>query len=130
MQSAVDQAQLPKDAQSPKVQKIDFENQPVWSFALTANGDIPSLSRFAKILKSDLESLDTIDKVNTGGLEESEIRIEIDPAKVGNYNINPLLLSQAIKSTTAAFPAGSVRTEQSVFAITIDPTITSICVYF
>lgn len=126
VQSAVDQAELPDDAQTPRVQAIDFENQPVWSFALTANGDAPSLTKFARLLKDELEELDTIESAATSGLEEEEIRIEIDPAKVVNYNINPAQLSQAIKSATGSFPAGNIRTDNSTFALTIDPTVTSI----
>jgi multidrug efflux pump subunit AcrB len=126
VQSAVDQAELPEDAQTPRVQAIDFENQPVWSFALTASGDTPSLSRFAHILKDELEEINTIENAATSGLEESEIRIEVDPSKVVNYNLNPIQLQQAIKSATGSFPAGSIRSEESIFALTIDPAVTDI----
>lgn len=126
VKSAVDQAELPDDAQTPRVDAINFENQPVWSFALTANNDAPSLAGFANILKDKLEEINTIDKATTSGLEETEILIEINPSQVINYKINPVELSQAIKSATGSFPAGSIRTENSIFALTIDPSVTSI----
>ena len=35
VQSAVDTVELPEDAMAPRVIKLDFENQPVWTFVLT-----------------------------------------------------------------------------------------------
>src|SRR3990167_9335697 len=48
--SAVDFVTLPEDANDPNIQKLDFENQPVWTFALTGS-DVASLFRFARDLR-------------------------------------------------------------------------------
>jgi HAE1 family hydrophobic/amphiphilic exporter-1 len=45
VQSAVDSASLPTNAQSPQVKALDFEDQPVWTFALTGNASYPDLLR-------------------------------------------------------------------------------------
>lgn len=126
VQSAVDQAKLPTDAQSPKVQKVDFENQPIWSFALTANGDVPSLNKFAKILKKELEDLPSISSVATNGMDEQEISVLIELKKISPFKINPFQLSQLIKTATGSYPAGNVETLQSSFALSIDPSVTSV----
>ncbi|CAN5169088.1 N/A [soil metagenome] len=126
IQSAVDGVQLPTDAQTPKVQKIDFENQPVWTFALVGKGDVASLSRFAQTLKKDLEDLQTIDKVSTGGLESREISVVIDPSEIATYGISPLQLSASVKAAVGSFPAGTIKTETSTFALSIDPSVTTV----
>ena len=126
IQSAIDQAELPEDTQSPVVQTIDFENQPVWTFALIGKGDVASLNRFSKILQKDLEDLSTIDRASTGGLEEREISVVIDSAKLTTYGLSPVQLSSLVKASLGSFPAGNVSTENSTFALSIDPATTTI----
>lgn len=125
IQSAIESANLPNDAQNPVVQKVDFENQPVWSFAITGN-DIPSLKKVADLLKKELENLQSVEKITTGGLEEKEIVISIRPEKIAAYGINPLQISQLVKSSINSFPAGTVQTSHSSFTLTIDPLIKSV----
>ncbi len=126
VQSAVDGVNLPDDALDPSVQKIDFENQPVWTFALIGNGDYASLARFSKTLKDKLEDLPSIDKVRTGGLETQEVSIIIEPNAAISYGLNPFSLSQLVKTSLASFPSGTVRTENSSFSLAIDPAVTTI----
>lgn len=126
VQSAIDQAELPADAQTSKVQTIDFENSPVWTFALIGKGDVASLNRFSTIVQRDLEDLPDIDHVSTGGLEEREISVIIDQGKLATYGLNPLQLSSLVKSALGSFPTGSVMTENSSFALSIDPAVTTI----
>ena len=115
---------LPEDAQTPRVNALDFEDQPIWVFALksTAN-DLPSLMRFGRELESALEEISKVDRVTVTGIETQEVVVEISPEKVNQYGINPLQLSQLIKIAVAAFPAGSVSTAENSFAITIDPVV-------
>lgn len=126
VQSAVDTATLPDDAQTPRVQKLDFENQPVLTFNLATNADTPSLVQFAKKLRDTLEDLRNIKNVSVSGLDEQEIEILIRPEVIATYSVNPLQLQQTIKGSLASFPAGSVRTDTSAFSLSIDPTVTSI----
>jgi len=126
VQSAIDQVQLPTDAVAPNVQTIDFENTPVWTFALIGKGDVASLNRFSKILQKNLEDLSSINNVTTGGLEEREISVVIDSAKLTTYGLSPIQLSSLIKSALSSYPAGTVTTENSAFALSIDPQVTTI----
>lgn len=127
VQSAIDTiTDLPEDAQSPSVQKLDFENEPVWTFTLNSKDDTASLVRFGKSLRDRLEDLPSVDRVETTGLDDEEIQILIDPQKLAAYGISPALLSQSIKAGTGSFPAGAITTDTSSFVLNIDPTVTDI----
>ena len=117
---------LPKDARTPNVQKLDFTNEPVWTFTLSSNKDYLSLVRFGKSLKDNLKDLPTIDKVETTGLDSEEIQIVVKPEKISTYGINPAALAQMIQATTGSFPAGTVNTANSSFVLSIDSTVTTI----
>lgn len=112
---------LPEDALDPAVNKLDFENQPIWTFNLVSkNNDKGSLIRYARNLKNDLEELSTIDRVSITGIDEQEIQIILRPEIIASYDINPLQLSGTIKNSLSTFPAGIVKTQNSVFSLTVD----------
>ncbi len=121
IQSAVDSVTtLPQDAQTPTVIKLDFENQPVWIFDVTTSKDDGSLFRFAKDLQAKLKDLPEIDKADVSGLEDTEVQITIKPEAFTTYQINPVQISQLVTSALKAFPAGSVRAQNSTFAMSIN----------
>ncbi len=127
VQSAVDSiTTLPKEAQTPKVQKLDFENQPVWQLLVTTDGDEASLLRFGANLKDRLEKLPSVKSVAITGTEEEEIQVLINPNVQRDYNINPLVLSQAIQASIHSQPAGNINTTTSSFVLTIDPQTSSV----
>jgi multidrug efflux pump subunit AcrB len=125
VQSAIDAVALPEDAQEPTVQKLDFENQPVVIYTLTG-ADTVSLTRFAENLREKIDDLGTVDRVEVSGIEEQEVQIVIKPEAVATYSLNPLQLSQIIKSSLGSYPAGSVETDVASYALTIDPAVASI----
>jgi multidrug efflux pump len=126
VQSVVDGiSTLPKDALTPTVKALDFEDEPIWTFALSGP-DLPSLMHGADILKKNLENTPKVDRVILNGFETQEIAVVIKPEAIRQYGINPALLSSAVKSSIISYPAGSVTTGEHEFALTIDPQITSI----
>src|SRR3990167_3216518 len=126
VQAAVDNAQIPQDATDPRIQKLDFENQPVWQFALiSTSNDSPSLIRFAKRLKDEISDLASVDSVNTSGIDEQEVSVVIKPESISSYGLSTQQIAQIIKSSIASYPAGSIHTNNLSFTLTIDPIATS-----
>jgi len=127
VQSAVDTiSNLPKDAQTPKVQKLDFENQPVWTFLITSTGDDASLMSFAKNLEDKIENIPSVKEVQVSGIDQEEVQITVNSNTKRQYDISPQALSLAIQSAVNAQPAGILNTENSTFSLTIDPAIENI----
>ncbi len=127
VQSAVDGVtDLPEDAQRPRVQKLDFENQPIWVFNLVGSNDRASLSRFAKELKQSLEDLSSVNKVDITGLDEMEVQVVIKPEVMSTYGVNANQLNSSIKLALSSFPAGIVRTSSSNFSLSIDASAKSL----
>lgn len=116
---------LPKDATTPHVQKLDFQNSPVWIFTVTGN-DPASLIRFSRGLRDNLKDIPTLNTITANGLDTQEIQVTIKPDALATYGINPMLLAQTVTTAINSQPAGSVNTTQSSFSLTIDPAITSV----
>lgn len=127
VQVAVDAVNdLPDDATTPSVQALDFENVPVWEFALTSQGDPASLTTFANRLQDALEDESTINTVSVRGAEESEFLVDVNPEKIRQYGISPLTLSQSVQAGLQSYPAGTVSTIRNSFALTLPAQIVTI----
>lgn len=112
---------LPEDALESNINKLDFENQPIWTFNLVSeSNDRVSLIRFARNIKSELEELSSIDRVVITGIDEQEIQIILKPEVISTYEISPLQIAGVIKNSLSSFPAGVVKTNDSIFSLTID----------
>lgn len=127
VQSAVDQvSNLPQEAENPSVQKLDFENQPVWTFLITTDQDEATLMRFGQILKDKLESVPSVKQAVITGIEEEEIQVLVSPNVQQEYGVDPLSISKLIQSSIHSQPAGIVNNDTASFALTIDPTTTTV----
>lgn len=127
VQSSVDTINnLPEDALDPIVEGLDFENVPVWTFIVTSENDVPSLMNFSKKVQERLEAESKIDKVTLSGFEEQEVSVIVDEVKAQQYGINPLTISQLVNAQVGSYPAGTVTSDETIFTVTIDPSISSI----
>ena len=128
VQSEIDSiTDLPENAQSPNVQKLDFENEPIWTFTVTSTKNDPqSLVRFSRNLRDQLEDLSTVDRAEVNGIDNEEIQIIIDPQLATTYGLAVTDISQAITSALGSYPGGTITTDSSTFVVTIDPTVATI----
>ncbi len=117
---------LPSDAKTPTVKAIDFEDQPIWDFIVTTKSDYPSLMRFSKTLKNEIEDVAKVDRVSTSGYDEREIQIVIDPIKLKEFSLSPLQFTQAITRATQAYPAGNITTNGSTVSLSINQEVVTV----
>ncbi|MCX7997126.1 MAG: efflux RND transporter permease subunit [Patescibacteria group bacterium] len=127
-QSIVDSVTgLPEDAETPRVTALDFEDAPIWQFALIGTNEPgPALFTFARDLQKILESSSRIDRVLINGDEPQEIQVTIRPEKARELGINPVSLMMSVRAATASFPAGTVKSGSSAFSLAVDTQITSV----
>lgn len=127
VKTAVDKVTgLPDDATDPSVKAFDFEDQPIWTFAVSTNEELPTLMRFSEKLKNAIDKSGKVDRIVTSGYEEREVQVVIEPEKIRQLNLNPQQLLSAVRVAAKSFPAGSVDTGKNNLSFTIDPQIETI----
>ncbi|GIW63333.1 MAG: hypothetical protein KatS3mg091_135 [Patescibacteria group bacterium] len=99
---------LPEGASQPLVQSIDFENEPIWIFAIYSN-NFASLQNLAEELKIKLEDQPYIDSVILSGVGENIVTIKLSPEKIEENKINLVLLQSLLKEQLNSFPVGKVQ---------------------
>lgn len=101
---------LPDDASSPRVMKLDPNQAPIMSFALTgADGDLVKLKRVAEDdIQPRLERIKGVGSVYITGGKTREIKVILDPAKMEAYGLSVTQVMQAIASDNVNGTAGRV----------------------
>lgn len=124
--SAIAPVQLPSNATEPEVSALDFEDVPIWQFTLTSTGDVPDLMAAADELRERIEDVSKVDRVETTGLQTQEVVVYINPEKLGQYEIKPTQLSQAVRTARSSYPAGTIQSDSNTFTLTIDKSLETV----
>jgi len=122
---------LPAEAETPIVAKIDVEGQAIQTFAISAPGmTLEELSWFVDdTLTRALQGRPGIGRVDRYGGVDREILIELDPARLGSFGITAAAVSQQLALTNADVGSGTARLgdgEQSIRTLGNQGTVESL----
>ncbi|MEE8496448.1 MAG: efflux RND transporter permease subunit, partial [Xanthomonadales bacterium] len=80
--------ELPKEADSPIVAKVEFGGMPVLWLALTGDRTLQQLNQYAKnVIKKRLETIDGVGEIRLGGERKRTIRVNLDLGKMAAFGI-------------------------------------------
>ena len=80
--------ELPRDVEMPVVERVDPDSQPILVVMLAGPQSIRSITEFAdKRMKPRLERIPGVGSVTLAGGRKREIRIWIDPLRLGGYGL-------------------------------------------
>ncbi|CAK8710612.1 Efflux RND transporter permease subunit [Candidatus Electrothrix gigas] len=101
---------FPVDAEQPVVTEILMRNSVV---LLSVSGDMgeKQLKSFAEQIQDEIRLLDGISQVETFGLRESEISIEISEEQLRRYNLSFAQVSEAVRRSSINLHGGTIRTQ-------------------
>jgi HAE1 family hydrophobic/amphiphilic exporter-1 len=98
---------LPRDAETPVVQKVEFGVAPVVWLSLSGDRSLKELNRYARnIIKKRLETIDGVGQVIIGGERRRTIRVELDPAAMFALGVSVSDLREAFAREHVSFPGG------------------------
>ncbi|MEK7181780.1 MAG: efflux RND transporter permease subunit, partial [Patescibacteria group bacterium] len=118
IQNAIDEVtDLPEDAEAPRVQVLDFQNQPVLTFVLSGNVDPGTLGQFSDTLEEKLKDAPGVEKVSVSYRKDPVITVTLLPETIREKHLSPVVVGQAISRALGSYPAGSLS-NGTVFALT------------
>ncbi|MFH2096743.1 MAG: efflux RND transporter permease subunit [Bacteroidota bacterium] len=112
VKDAVDKAKsdLPNDILTdPIVQDIDFSEFPIININLSGDYSIDELKSYGEIIEDEIEAIAEISKVNIQGINEKEIKINVDPHKLNSYLLSFGDIEGAIASENISVSGGEVK---------------------
>lgn len=121
VREAVDRAkaELPADAEEPRVSEVNFSLFPV--LVVTLSGDVPeqALVRIARDLQDKIESIKTVLEANISGDREELVEVIIDPELLESYNLNGTEIIQFVANSNRLVTAGNLDTGAGRFAVKV-----------
>lgn len=122
VQTALDSVTtLPKDAEKPNIQVLDFQNQPSLILAVTnRNGEQASLEHFADALKETVKDLSGVERVALSYRNEPVIQVAITPETIDTYRLSVPALGASIGSALDNHPSGSLQSTNTKYTLGIE----------
>jgi multidrug efflux pump subunit AcrB len=123
VKDAVDRAKrdLPNDLdQDPVVNDIDFSEIPIINVNLSGDFSLEELKKYADYLQDQFEALPQISKANIQGIEDREIKVNIDLAKLELYNLSFSDIEGAISGENLSVSGGEIKLGATQRSVRID----------
>jgi multidrug efflux pump len=112
VKDAVDKAksELPNDLlQDPLVEDIDFSEFPIININLSGDYSIEELKGYAEYLEERIESVAEISKVEIRGVDEREIKVNVDLLKLEAYELTFDDIEFAIAQENVSISGGEIK---------------------
>ncbi len=112
-------AELPEDADEPRVVEFNTSTFPV--LIVTLSGDVPerTLFRLARRLQDQVEGLGGVLEVELLGQREELLEVVVDPAALESYDVSATELINAVTLNNRLVAAGSLDTGEGRFSVKV-----------
>lgn len=112
-------AELPQAAEEPTVHEINFSQFPV--IVITLSGDVPerALTKIAKDLGDEIESIGQVLEARVIGDREEVVEVIIDPSVLRSYNLSQGEIITFISRNNKVVAAGNMDKGQGRFAVKV-----------
>jgi multidrug efflux pump len=112
-------ADLPVDADEPRVEEVNLSLFPI--IIVTLGGEVPerSLLKISRDLQEKIEGISSVLEANIGGDRDEQVEIVIDPLLVDSYGLDPRKVLDAISRSNRLIAAGSLDGAKGSFAVKV-----------
>lgn len=112
-------AELPQNAEEPTVHEINFSQFPV--IVITLSGDVPerALTKIAKDLSDELESISQVLEARVIGDREEVVEVIIDPSILRTYGLSQGEIIGFISRNNKIVAAGNMDKGEGRFAVKV-----------
>jgi HAE1 family hydrophobic/amphiphilic exporter-1 len=111
-------ADLPDSAEAPTLSKVSINEQPVLRIGATSELPAKELGQFLKdTVKPQLSRMAGVGQVVLVGLEEREIKVNVDAQRLRTYGLSILQVMQAVQAANLEFPTGNVKDSDGQFTV-------------
>ncbi|KFE69042.1 efflux RND transporter permease subunit [Hyalangium minutum] len=103
--------ELPRDAETPIVQKLDPDASPVLFLSLNADRPIREITELAdRKVRPSLETVPGVGQVTLIGGRKRQVNVWLDPAKMRAAGVSAAELQRAISGQNLMVPGGAIET--------------------
>jgi HAE1 family hydrophobic/amphiphilic exporter-1 len=102
---------LPDDASSPQIIKVNSSMLPVLIYSVEAGESYTALDKIiSDRISNRLSRIQGVGSIVVLGQPEREIKIQLDPLKLQAYRVSPMQIATLVESENTSIPGGSIET--------------------
>ena len=113
-------AELPLDATDPVVMEITSSNGFPTAILILHGSGGEALRRAGFLMKKELEGLDGVDQVIAAGLDDPELHVDFDPARVAAAGLSPVQVADGVAAWFRNTLAGRVRVQDREWLVRME----------
>jgi multidrug efflux pump subunit AcrB len=125
LKDAVDKAKsdLPTEATTPVVTKINFADQPFLVMSVSMDISPAQMTALGDDLKDELKKVQGVSKVEISGVRKKEIQVVIRKDELSKYGLNYAQVVGAIQGSNASLPIGTITVSDIDYPIKFDGSL-------
>jgi HAE1 family hydrophobic/amphiphilic exporter-1 len=116
---------LPDDAKTPSVSKIDFVDQPILTVAVSGDLTDAEFSVLADQLKTELEKVNNVSSAEVKGARDREVTVIVDQSNLAQYDLSLGQVVSGLQAANTIFPVGAITTDGVKYNIAFEGDIAS-----
>ena len=120
------QVDLPEDATDPFVQQVSLDDAPFLTLAVSGPFDLPQVKLYAEEIKDEIERTAGVSTVQIFGGQERQVEVIVNKAKLHDFGLSVVNVTQAIERANSDVPIGSIITAEEEFTLRFSGRINSI----
>jgi multidrug efflux pump subunit AcrB len=127
LKDAVDRVKgdLPLDATSPVVTKVNFADQPMLILSISEDLSPAGMTALGDDLKNELKKVDGVSKVEISGVRKRQIQVVVRKDALVQYGLSLTQVIAAIQGANASLPIGSITVSDIDYPIKFAGSIES-----
>ncbi len=127
LKDEVDKAkpELPTEAEDPSVTDVNFADQPILIISIAGDLAPEELTALGETVKDEIERVSGVSSVALAGVRERQVQVIIEQTKLRQYGLSLSDVTNAIRSSGVASPAGSITVDGIQYAVRLEAGLTS-----
>jgi multidrug efflux pump len=113
-------AELPAEAEEPRLLEIDFEEIPVITVNLLAAYPLATLKRVAEGLQEEIEGIPGVREAELTGGVEREVQVNVDAVALHAAGLTFEDVATAIEAENVSLPGGTITTHRLGYQVRVD----------
>jgi multidrug efflux pump len=127
LKDAVDKAKpdLPTEALASNVTDVNFADQPILIASIAGDLAPAELTALGKSVQDELQRVPGVSSVTLSGVSLRQVSVVVEQAKLRQFNLSLSDVTNAIRTSGIASPAGSITVNGVQYAVRLEAGITS-----
>ncbi|HZG73388.1 MAG TPA: efflux RND transporter permease subunit [Chondromyces sp.] len=122
----IDQTPIPDEADDPQFLKFDPSQFPIIQLSLQSSGGNKELQELAENLEQDLSTVEGVANVDLSGIQEKEIRVELNEENLKKYKLAQSDIVGLIQANNVSMPGDIVESDGKALTTRIISQLTNI----